>query len=91
MRSFISSPPGLISIVGLLVLIIWRGLFVALPPDLNPLAPLSVSAVLATQIVISMIVLIACLYIILSQEYESDTEKWAYGAVGIILGYWLPA
>jgi hypothetical protein len=38
-----------------------------------------------------MVVLIACLYIILSQKYESDTEKWAYGAVGIILGYWLPA
>jgi hypothetical protein len=91
MRSFISSPPGLISVLGLLVLIVWRGLFVALPPDLNPLAPLSVSAVLATQIVISMVVLIACLYIILSQKYESDTEKWAYGAVGIILGYWLPA
>lgn len=91
MRSFISSPPGLISVIGLLVLIIWRGLFVALPPDLNPLAPLSVSAVLATQIAISMIVLVACLYIILSRKYESDTEKWAYGAVGIILGYWLPA
>jgi hypothetical protein len=41
------------------------------------------------SIVVSIAVLGAGLYIILSKEYETDSQKWAFGAVGTILGYWL--
>ena len=38
---------------------------------------------------ISLIVLGGALFVILSNNYDDATEKWAFGAVGIILGYWL--
>jgi hypothetical protein len=39
--------------------------------------------------IISIIVLIASLYIILSNSYKADQEKWAFGSLGTILGFWL--
>lgn len=41
------------------------------------------------QIGISAAVLIAALYIILSGAYPEDYNKWAFGIVGVIVGYWL--
>lgn len=41
------------------------------------------------KVVIAAGVLAVALYIILSQNYSAASEKWAYGAIGIILGYWL--
>lgn len=38
---------------------------------------------------VSLLVLIAALWIILVASYPADQEKWAYGAIGAILGYWL--
>lgn len=38
---------------------------------------------------VSLSILAACLYIILSQQFPSDTTKWAYGMVGVVTGYWL--
>jgi hypothetical protein len=37
----------------------------------------------------SLLVLIGSLFVILSKTYQSDSEKWAYGSIGTILGYWL--
>ncbi len=40
------------------------------------------------RIAISLIVLGAALYVILSQNFPDDSSKWAFGIVGIVLGYW---
>lgn len=42
------------------------------------------------RIFISVVVLGACLYVVLSDRYPSDTAKWAFGTIGLIIGYWLP-
>ena len=39
--------------------------------------------------VVSIVVLIAALFVILSGKYADADKKWAYGAVGTIVGYWL--
>lgn len=44
---------------------------------------------LLTRIVVTALVLGCSLYMILSNHYSSEQEKWAYGVVGIVLGYWL--
>jgi len=41
------------------------------------------------QIAVSGSVLLSSLYVILSQKFPSDATKWAFGTVGVILGYWL--
>ena len=42
------------------------------------------------QAVISVIVLCASLFVILSKRYASSDKHWAYTAIGTILGFWLP-
>lgn len=91
MRNFISSPPGLISLIGVLVLVVWRVvafLSPALPP---PLAPATAPVVIAMRMVITAVVLVSALYVVLSKRYETDTEKWAFGIIGLLIGYWMPA
>jgi len=39
--------------------------------------------------IISVILLCASLYIIISGGYKGDGEKWAFGSLGTILGFWL--
>ncbi len=39
--------------------------------------------------VISAIVLVAGLYVVLSGSYPDATTKWAIGAMGVVIGYWL--
>ena len=41
------------------------------------------------QIMISFVLLAAALYVILSKKFDVDTQKWAFGIVGTIVGYWL--
>jgi len=41
------------------------------------------------QILISIGLLVAALYVILSKKYDGDVQKWAFGVVGTIVGYWL--
>ena len=40
---------------------------------------------------VSLIVLGSALLIILGANYPEAQQKWAFGAVGTILGYWLKA
>ena len=44
--------------------------------------------VLAMQVVVSLVVLTAGLYVILAQSYALDDKKWGYGIVGTVIGYW---
>lgn len=41
------------------------------------------------QVCISVIVLSASLWIVLSQRYQNVEKHWAYGAIGTIIGFWL--
>lgn len=87
MRAYLSTPSGLITLLGLIILIALR----LLPTNSGPLAPVQPGTLLAARLAITFIVLIAALYVILSQKYKADAEKWAYATVGLLLGYWLPA
>jgi hypothetical protein len=60
-----------------------------LRPLSTTLASSGVDGKFVSSIVVSIAVLAAGLYIILSKGYEADSQKWAFGAVGTILGYWL--
>lgn len=91
MRNFITSLPGVITLAGILVLIVWRLTLLGVRPGFPPFAPGAPPTVLATQIAITMIVLVASLYIILTRRYPTDTEKWAFGTIGLLIGYWMPA
>jgi hypothetical protein len=44
---------------------------------------------LTMQVIISLVLLAGSLYTILSGSYDADHEKWGYGAVGTIVGFWL--
>ena len=46
-------------------------------------------AALLMRVSISLLVLIAALFIILSKQYDGDQQKWAFGTIGTVLGYWL--
>lgn len=37
---------------------------------------------------ISVLVMLASLYVILSGGYKADGEKWAFGSIGTIIGFW---
>src|SRR4029450_4420472 len=39
--------------------------------------------------VITLLFLIVSFWIILSNKYDDDVQKWAFGAMGSILGFWL--
>ena len=41
-----------------------------------------------TQILISFAVLTVCLVLVLG-DYPSAHTKWAFGMVGVLVGYWL--
>lgn len=41
-----------------------------------------------TKIGVTVVVLIVCSIIILYQ-YPDDYSKWAFGMVGVVIGYWL--
>lgn len=38
---------------------------------------------------LSAVVLTASLWVILSGQYPDATSKWAFGALGLVIGYWL--
>lgn len=44
---------------------------------------------IAMMVLISLVVLASSLYTIMSGTYPDATQKWAYGSVGTILGFWL--
>jgi len=41
------------------------------------------------RMVVSAVLLAVSLYVVLSQTYPSDYSKWAFGMIGLIVGYWL--
>ena len=87
MKRFFLSLPGVVVTVGLVAL--W---FIALYADRSVLGVEPVGTVRTVmQIAMSIIVSAAALYVILSKKYDADVQKWAYGAIGTVMGYWLPS
>lgn len=84
MIEYATSVPGIISIVGILLLIARR---LGLSLFVNKGEPSD----RWIQIIISFIVLLSGLYIILSQQYSEDVQNWAFGTIGLVIGYWLPS
>lgn len=41
------------------------------------------------MVLISILVLCSSLFIIISGNYDEGSQKWAFGAVGSIMGFWL--
>lgn len=41
------------------------------------------------RIVVSLLILGSALYVILSARYDDSVAKWAMGAVGLVVGFWL--
>ncbi|RKX71612.1 hypothetical protein DRP53_00995 [candidate division WOR-3 bacterium] len=41
------------------------------------------------SIIITFIILGVGLYVILAPDFDQSVKKWAFGAVGAIIGYWL--
>ncbi|HET8579466.1 MAG TPA: hypothetical protein VFL31_00560 [Nitrospiraceae bacterium] len=52
-------------------------------------APARVNVRTVMMIVVSVLVLGSSLFIILSGQYDNENQKWAFGAVGTIVGFWL--
>lgn len=44
---------------------------------------------LLVQISLSAVILGASLMVILSNAYPESHSKWAFGMVGLVIGYWL--
>ncbi len=40
------------------------------------------------RLFISLVILIPTLYVVLSKEYPAETQKWATGLIGVVVGYW---
>lgn len=37
---------------------------------------------------LSLLILLSALYVVLARSYGPESQKWAFGAVGTIMGYW---
>lgn len=44
---------------------------------------------LLCQIAVTGLVLLSSLFVILSGFYDEAYSKWAFGMVGLVVGYWL--
>jgi hypothetical protein len=44
---------------------------------------------IVARLTVSLIILTVALYVILAGSYPDATVKWAFGAVGLVSGYWL--
>jgi len=82
-KRFLSSPPGLVATIGLIALLAVAPTWVG--------APVASDSRTVMQVIISLIVLTSALIVILSKKYPDDVQKWAFGVVGTIVGYWLPS
>ncbi len=41
------------------------------------------------RMAVSASILALCFYILLSAQFPSDYTKWAFGMIGVVVGYWL--
>ena len=41
------------------------------------------------QVGVSALVLVVAVVIVLSGSYDESYNKWAFGIIGVVVGYWL--
>jgi hypothetical protein len=39
--------------------------------------------------IVSLLILCSSLYIVLSNKFNDDSKKWAFGTIGTLIGFWL--
>jgi hypothetical protein len=77
--------PWIVIIIGFLVFIVARlGISSRMDAEIAVAARSEVM-----PIVVSIAVLGSALFVVLSGGYAEAEQKWAFGAIGTILGYWL--
>jgi hypothetical protein len=84
-------------VLGVVVLIAWNWLWLWAPDWLFDLLALQtaspVAAVLTmqewVQIIISVVLLVASLFVVLSPKHGPQDKHWAYGTIGVLVGFWL--
>jgi hypothetical protein len=87
---------GFVVCGGLFALVI-AGLFVfvdyarsvSLPPPTVSPARFVYLVMIGTRTGMSFVLLVAALWVILSKRYGPTDRHWAYGIIGMIVGYWL--
>jgi hypothetical protein len=82
--------PWVLAIAGIVVLFVSQLRF---SPSLGGAAAVISSAAvpLVMQVIISVVVLVAGLYVALSGKYQPAEKNWAFGIIGTIVGFWLKA
>ena len=56
-------------------------------PDAVPARAFNIKTTM--MVIVSIAVLASSLYIVLSGRYDGDSQKWAFGVIGTLLGFWL--
>ena len=41
------------------------------------------------QVALSLLVVLVALYLVLFRAADTEAQKWAFGIIGIVLGFWL--
>ena len=82
--------------VGLVVLGVFAGSWILRPEgrghlgqDLDLEGPLPDTVLVVMQVVISLALLGSTLFVILSKRYGPKDKHWAYGTIGLVVGFWL--
>jgi hypothetical protein len=86
MADFFLSVPGLLATAGVGALILLRSSAAGARARARRAEDRTTSTM---QVAISAVVLGAGLWVILSGHYPTDSERWASGAIGTVMGYWL--
>jgi hypothetical protein len=85
MADFFLSAPGLLATAGIGILILLR----SSGAGVRARAMRAEGRSGTVQAVVSAVVLAAGLWVILSGHYTIDAGRWAAGAIGTVVGYWL--
>jgi anaerobic C4-dicarboxylate transporter len=56
-------------------------------PEFRELTQVSTKDVV--QVIISVLLLAASIFVILSKKYAEKEQHWAYGTIGTLIGFWL--
>lgn len=56
-------------------------------PEVRELTQVSTKDVV--QVIISVLLLAASVFVILSKSYGEKEQHWAYGTIGTLIGFWL--
>ena len=67
----------------------WRNNPESPRPPAGQRASKSLSGKALMPVIISLVLLAAALYIILAPGYGDEHQKWAFGTVGTLIGFWL--